>query len=409
MVVKTHPVEVRIDSKGLVELAGMGRGETEARKLIQDLGIKGYHAVNFMHSVVRSDPMTAGEVAAVREKAAAAGLTVKDVADMEALHAKAASPAAGGGAGPGAGSTISALHEHSLTPSRKQKVVLPFVFLGVLAVLAAVVGVARDHMTRSYSQQASLAQVVARAGNPPPAAGGLAALVNPDDSRYVAVNVVSWPHWIGRNAIVENYYLRVPGLRQASIEDLVKGDRGAAPLTLRFDLSRTEGTRYHLDSILRDVQESGNDDLDVDVIPLALGASPPMTQERDGSGYLDASGFRADRGATWRGVERVALHAFVVRDGEGFRLRAENVAVALDPASLAPGPRALLEDLVVPEDQVQALAEGKLKAQDRLDLNRQRMTWYLRLQPAASPTGLVIGKASVDGVELRKLYVKNAA
>ena len=108
-----------------------------------------------------------------------------------------------------------------------------------------------------------------------PAAGGnaLVGLINPDDSRYASVEVTSWPFWLGKSAIVDTYYIRMPGLRERSIEEMVKGDKGALPVVLKFDTGRHDGTTYRVDALDRGNLPTPNKDLDVMIVPLSIGTS----------------------------------------------------------------------------------------------------------------------------------------
>ena len=297
------------------------------------------------------------------------------------------------------------------------KLILPLVFAGVLAVLVAVGGVIRDHLNRGYGAVSDFGAVMERAAHPTASQRAVGKLLNPDDSRYVSVTVVGWPHWEGKSALVDHAYIRIPELRENSIEDLVKGDRGAAALTFQLDLARTEGHRYHVDRILRDAQATPDVDLDMDILPVDSGSVPPITASAGGSGYMDGSGFRYDRDNTFKGVGRVAVSAFVVKADGGYQLRGEGFALALNSPG-DPALAALIEDLAVDPATLDYAAAGKLPTGRKLALNRRRATWFGSLgdifpwtesgKPGRRQITHEIGTLGLDGVQLGKLYVKNA-
>jgi hypothetical protein len=417
MTTHTHPLEIRVDRKGTVEISGLTRGENEAIHLADELGFESYEPVNFLYTAIRVTPLAPEALAALREKAAGLGYHLTDVEDLGASQSprpKMALPQAPGGE---EASTISVLHQHALTPSRKMKLVLPLIFAGALAVLVVIGGIIRDHLTRSYNAVPSFAQVMERAARPPAAQSAIGKFLDPDDSRYVSVTVVAWPHWEGKSAVVEGAYVQVPRLHEKSLEDLVKGDRGAAALTFQIDLGRTEGNTYHVDRILRDAQPTSDVDLDMSILPITEGSTPAVTQTIGGSGYLDGAGLRYDRDNTFKGVKEVAVSAFVAKTAEGYQLRSESFAMALEPPR-APAVAALLEDLAVDPSVLDRAFAGKLPADQKLALNHRRATWFGVVEktfpwteagkPGRRQLTHEIGLMSLDGVQLRKLYLRNA-
>ena len=78
---------------------------------------------------------------------------------------------------------------------------------------------------------------------------------------------------------------------------------------------------------------------------------------------------------------------------------------------VSPGIEALLGDLLVTEDALKALADGKYTAEQRLELNRRKATWFLEMGEVRAPTrGAAadeIGTVRIDGLGLRKVYVRN--
>ena len=204
----------------------------------------------------------------------------------------------------------------------------------------------------------------------------------------------------------------------ATIERLVKGERGgAAPVLFQMDLSRRDGVRYHVDQIVRGGMPTGNRDLDMEIYPIRLGNEPPHSPTGEGNVYRDGGGIRYDRDRTFRSVTRLAVTAYVLRDDTGYRLRADRFAVALE-GNLAPGVEAILRDLVVDEKEVERAEAGKMEPMQRIALKRKKATWFLVLEEIfpwregrrAGRRQLLheIGRARVDGVLLRSVYVENA-
>ncbi len=405
-------LELRVDARGLVEIAGLTHGEDQAKKLTGELGLEAYEPLNIMSTIIRSGPHGPEALAGIKAKAAERGMRIVEVASLEDLHPKQPALAAGTKDGLSPTSTMAVLHEHTIGPTRKQKMFLPFLFLGILVVLGGLIAIIRDHATRDYGRKGSLAEIVALAGAPPKGGNALAAIFNPDDSRFASVEITSWPFWLGKGAVVESYYMRIPGLRERSIEEMVKGDKGAQPVVLQFDLSRREGTTYRVDAIERGNLPTPNKDLEVTILPVLPAAEPGITLEGGPGIYRDASGVRPDQERELAGLGSFAVQAFVVQRDGGYALRAENFTVAVRGETVS-GLLAIMEDLTVTDAAVDALLEGKLNAEQRIELNRRKTTWFLALDevyPAARRPGpREIGAARIDGVGLRKLYLRNAA
>jgi len=416
MTTHTHVLEIRVDRKGTVEISGLSRGENEAVHLADELGFTSYEPVNFLYTAIRIPPLDPEALSVLREKAATLGYHLIDVEDLGAAHPAPPRPGGPGIPAMEEASTISVLHEHALTPSRKMKLVLPLVFAGVLVVLIGIGGAIRDHLTKSYVRVADFDQVIERAARPPVRQGFLGGLLNPDDSRYASVTVVAWPHWEGKSAVVGGSYIRVPGLRERSLEDLVKGDRGAAALTFQLDLSRTVGNRYHVDRILRDAQATPDVDLDMEIFPITTGAAPPVTITAGGSGYFDGAGLSYDRDNSFKGVKDVAVKGFVVKGADGYRLQTGTYAMAVATPK-APAVAALLEDLAADPAVVEAALAGKLPTDQKLALNHKRVVWFGSMgetfpwseagKPARRQLTREIGVMNLDGVQLGKLYLRN--
>jgi hypothetical protein len=403
-------LELRVDAKGMVEISGLTHGEDEAKRLARDLGLGAYEPLNIMSTIIRSGPYDVAALAAIKNKAAEKSMRLVEVASLEELHPKQPPVVTAKGIALPPASTMAVLHEHTLGPTTKQKLYLPFLFLGVLAVVVGIGAVVRDHMSKSYDRKASLGDVLALAGRPTSGGNALAGLINPDDSRYASVEVTSWPFWLGKSAVVETYYVRIPGLRERSIEEMVKGDKGAQPVVLKFDTGRRDGATYRVDALDRGNLPTPNNDLDVTIIPLVLAAEPAISEEGGEGAYKDASGVRSDQEKDIRALGRFSVQAFVIRRGTGFVLRAENFSVAVS-GSVSPGFAAILNDLAVSEEAVNAARDGKLGAEQRIELNRRKATWFLEMGDLAGPGGGAagdeIGAVRIDGVGLRKIYVRN--
>ena len=301
-------LELRVDARGMVEISGLTHGEDEAKKLARDLGLGAYEPLNIMSTIIRSGPYDADTLAAIKNKAAERPMRLVEVASLEELHPKHPPVIAGKGDALAPASTMAVLHEHSLGPTAKQKLYLPFVFLAILAVLVAIGSVVRDHVSKSYDRKASLGDILALAARPAAGGNALAGLINPDDSRYASVVVTSWPFWLGKIAVVDAYYIQMPGLREPSIEEMVKGDKGAQPVVFKFDTGRHEGNVYRVDALERGGLPTPNKDLDVTIIPLALAPEPPVSQE-------------GERGSTWTGagLGRIRRRSFRTSAASPFR------------------------------------------------------------------------------------------
>ena len=198
MTTRVAMLEIRVDAKGMVEISGLTHGEDEAKKLARDLGLGAYEPLNIMSTIIRSGPYGAEELTAIKNKAAERPMRVVEVASLEELHPKHPPVSAGKGSALPPASTMAVLHEHSLGPTGKQKVYLPLVVLGILAVVVGIGAVVRDHVSKSYDRKASLGDVLAMAEQPAAGGNALVGLINPDDSRYASVEVTSWPFWLGR-------------------------------------------------------------------------------------------------------------------------------------------------------------------------------------------------------------------
>ncbi len=420
MTLHLETLKILVDRKGVVEIRGIAHGENEARRLAGELSLPHFHAVNFLNTAIRTDPLPPEVVQAIEARARSAGYHLEEVGDLEVIHAREAIPVVPGGEDdPSLTSTVAALHQHQLTPTSRQKLLLPLAVVGVVAFLAAVGGVIRDHATRSYSRKPSLADVVALAARPPAAQNVIAGLVDPDDSRYAEISVVSWPYWSGKAAVIDGYYVRIPGLVEPSIEALVKGEKGAAELVFQFDTSRRDGNRIHLDGIARGGILTRDVNLEAEIIPIATaGEAPSIRTDPGTAGYFDGTAIHYDRDATFSGVGKVAVKGFVLKTPEGWCVAGDNQRMALT-GPFSPGLAAILEDLAVTESDLAGLASGKVSTDRRIELNARRATWYLNLaevypwteggRPGRRQLTREVGGATVDGVLLRRVYVRGTA
>lgn len=294
-------------------------------------------------------------------------------------------------------STVDIVHRHSMEPSVKEKVLIPIVLLVIGAVLLGVGFVVWDHMNRDYAPVRSPGDLLTAARTLPPPPTGLAALLRPDDARYRSLELRKWDGWVGTAAISGGHLLRLHGMKAESIQDLVRGDRGAAAIRLKVDLGRSEGNRFHVDEVLRGGLPSNEADLTLEVHPLAVAQRPAVSTSGEGDSYVQTDNVAYDRDATFRNLKRfVAMGR--LQQGEGrFWIQNKRFSVALG-ADLDPDFTAYLEDLANT-----AVSE---RAQFFLELT-EVFPWTEKGKPARRQTTHEIGSAHVDGVLLGSLYVKN--
>ena len=111
-------LELRVDARGLVEIAGLTHGEDQAKKLTGELGLEAYEPLNIMSTIIRSGPHGPEALAGIKAKAAERGMRIVEVASLEDLHPKQPAPAAGTKDGLSPTSTMAVLHEHTICPTR---------------------------------------------------------------------------------------------------------------------------------------------------------------------------------------------------------------------------------------------------------------------------------------------------
>ena len=79
-----HTLEIRVDRKGAVEVGGLARGEIEADRLAEELGLGAFEPVNFLYTAIRTPPLAPEALAAMRERAGELGYPLVEVEDLGA-------------------------------------------------------------------------------------------------------------------------------------------------------------------------------------------------------------------------------------------------------------------------------------------------------------------------------------
>jgi len=195
-----------------------------------------------MSTIIRSGPYGAEALAAIKNKAAERQMRLVEVASLEELHPKHPPVSEGKGSARPPASTMAVLHEHTLGPTAKQKLYLPFLFLGILAVVIGIGAVVRDHASKSYDRKASLGT-----SSPWPHALRAEAMRSPGSSTRRLALCLGGGHELALLAREERHRrdLLHPDSRTAerTIEDMVKGTRAPAG-SAQFDTGRRNGTEY---------------------------------------------------------------------------------------------------------------------------------------------------------------------
>jgi len=296
-------------------------------------------------------------------------------------------------------STVSVLHQHSHGVSTKEKVYLPFLFLGIGAVIVAVAMVVWDHAKHSYTRVPDLENVVLMAAKPPAKSGGIGALLNPDDSQYVAFQIRGWQFWSGKGGIAKNHYLRIPQLQAETIEQLVKGGRaGAASLVFQVDLGTRDGNAFQVDKILRGGMPTIEPPVMMELYPLDATGRPAIGSSGEGV-YVEAVGIRYETEGTFKNIGRFAALGLLQKGERGLWLQSREFNVAISD-EMDPGLAAFLGDI----------------AGNRVTEN---MTFFLELQetfpwtedgkPGRRQSEGEIGIARLAGVLVGKHYFANGA
>jgi hypothetical protein len=300
---------------------------------------------------------------------------------------------------PGHVSTVDIVHRHSMGPSVKEKILIPIVLLAIGGVLVGAAFVVWDHMNRDYAPVRSVAELMAAAQAPRSEPTGLAALLRPDDSRYRALEVRKWNGWVGQAAVTENYLLRLDGAKAESMESLVKGDRGAAALRFKIDLGLSQGNRLHVDEILRGGMASGESNLELEVHPLTVTNRPAVSTSGEGDSYIQSDNVAYDRDDTFRSLKRFTAMGRLQQGEGGYWIQGKRFSVTLG-GNLDPQFKAFLDNLANT-----SLSE---RVQYYLELE-QVYPWTENGKPGRRQTTRQIGSATLDGVLLGSLYVKNGA
>jgi len=254
------------------------------------------------------------------------------------------------------------------------------------AVAALAVGIIRDHVHHDYTRVGSLAEVMQRAAalpEPPGFRGWLA----PDDARYLAFTAEGWQFWLGRSAILQGFYVRVPDLAAPSIELLVRGEQGhPAPLT--FELAaRPGGTgRFTIERVLRAGTPVGETGRTLEAIPLTMGGRLAVSSTGAGESYRDHPPLDRDG---FSGLDRFTARGLLERTPGGLELRTPSFLLAIEP-SLEPGLAVFLEDLA-----------GTRVSEDAVYFLR-------RVAPAAGGVpGEGAGRVHLDAMALGDLFIRN--
>jgi hypothetical protein len=297
-------------------------------------------------------------------------------------------------------STVSVLHQHSHSVSTKEKIYLPFLFLGIGAVIVAVAMVVWDHTKRSYARAPDLENVVVMAAKPPAESGGIGALINPDDSPYVAFQIRGWQFWSGKVGIAKNHYLRIPELQAETMEQLVKGGRaGAASLVFQVDLGTRDGNAFQVDKILRGGMPTTEPPVMMELYPLTAAARPAISSSGEEGTYVEAVGIRYETEGTFKNIGRFTALGLLQKGEKGFWLQSRKFNVALSD-EMDPGMAAFLGDM----------AGNKVTENMMFFLElRETYPWTEDGKPGRRQSEGDIGLARLDGVLVGKHYFANGA
>jgi len=310
-------------------------------------------------------------------------------------------------------STVEAIHAHSLAPSRKEKVIVPFIVLGIIAAVGAIGYVIWDHGSHDYGRVRSVADLLARAGQPRVSQGGLGALINPDDSRYVAWDVTGWQAWVGDAAITENTLVGMPGL-DVPMDELVKGDRGSARVVFRMDLSRSQDGTFLVESIVRAGIKIKYRDVPLTLQPLKVGEAPMVSSAGEAGAYSADKDIRYDQDKTFRAMNRIAVTGFLEDSDQGLRLVNKQYRVAVAPVT-DPGLRAIIDRIKL-DPQESREYDAYLRGEGKLTVNpAKRVNAFISLEeiydmgtadkPGPRRTERALGLSRLDGLQVGRVYV----
>lgn len=300
---------------------------------------------------------------------------------------------------PASASTIAVLHQHSLSPSLREKIIAPFIVLAVGAVLLGAAWVIRDYAHEDYRKVGGVKDVLVLAARTGPEAGGIGALLNPSDDQFVSFSTRGWQFWEGKSGMTEDHYLRFPDLQAGSLEQLVKGDRGAASLLIRVDLGKSEGSRFRVSSIDRGGMESSEPPQMIEIHAMNLGQAPLIASTPRERAYVDGKDIVFDRTKSFNSLPRIMVTGRLERSGEHLRIAGEKYKVVLSP-EMDPGLRAILEDVLFYKPQ----------ARIKMFVDMEEIyPWEAEGKPARRQTEQEIGMARLQGAQLGKVFVVNGA
>jgi hypothetical protein len=286
-------------------------------------------------------------------------------------------------------STIEILHQHTIGATKSEKIVMPLVLLLVGAILAGILYIAWDHKSRDYTVAATVGDVLKIAARPLAQPTGLKKLLNPSDDQYVAFTVKSWQYWAGKGAIAQSHYIHIPGLQTESMEALVKGDRGAASITFRLDLSLSKSPDFHVIEIVRGGVAVPEKTDNLQIYPLKTVAKPGVNADGAEGAYRESYTFTWEREDTFRGAGRFTALGRLQKGEEGLWIQSKTFNVALSP-EMEPGLAELLNEITNTRQS-------------------ENVTFFLDLRDRALAAerqkSHTIGLAHLDGVNFGKFYV----
>jgi hypothetical protein len=291
-------------------------------------------------------------------------------------------------------------------PSRRGFVLLT---AAAVALLAGGGWVVRDHLVTETLPAGSLHNAFRMAESYDPPASGLAALLDPGDSRYVSLSLGEEAMWFGNGLILEGHYLRFPE-RAEPVQRFLAGAGG--PVRLTLDLAGSSPSFFKVEAVTGPEAVLAEEDLLVEVHPLASGPNPEISSTGGANTYRDASGVRYDQRSSFEGTRRFAVSAHVERVPRGLRLTTEGFKLALDGEMSFPV-RQLLEDLALTEEEMSA---GK-KTETEGGLAQRKVVAFVEVLeifgwaedgvPLRRQLTREIGRAAVDGIRLGPTYIPN--
>ena len=401
MTVKSHVLKVFLDRRGNLEIEGLLQGTSEADRIAEAVEYEPFHPLDFLCSSIRAEGLDEAARDRVRAWAAREGHELEeseDLGPMQELDPEGRKPHR---------TTIDAVHEHSLEPSLREKVLVPVILLGVALVLVFVGLVVFDHVNAKYTRVATMKDVVLYAAQDHPVPTGLAAFFDPDDAGYVKTDVRSWSHWFGKAAVTGDAFVLAPDL-PITIEELVKGKEGtSARVTFLFDLRQSQPPRYHVTGVERGGMATDHTGFDLEIYPLRT-ADMPASDAYAGDGRIEF-----DQEATFADLDRVASNGYVEVTGDGLQLRARRYRVALsgleneslrrllETAALTAEESSNYEAAMQPRPRIMLPGSKRVTVYGTLV---ERYPWGTAADPGPRRDG-VIGRLRVDGVAFGTLYV----